>query len=120
MKSTNEKLQKFFSDDFYIPDVEEMLSRDEIDSYTKDLIYEIIGGVSPAILFANLFATSKKEGFKMNIPLSDCFFMLSELTNISDLQRDFALNMSTHLALDSDSIDPLFNAEYEYSHIKEN
>lgn len=120
MKSTNEKLQKYFSDDFYISDVEEMLTRDEVDSSTKDLIYDILGGVSPAILFAKLFSASKKEGFEMNIPLSDCFFMLSELTNISDLQRDFALNMSTHLALDSDSRDPLFNAEYEYSHIKEN
>jgi hypothetical protein len=117
MTTSKENLLKYFSDEFFVEDIIEMLKNNETTPYTKEIIEEILTGASAKDLLEKLFIKSKAEKFSVDIPLSDCFFLVSELTEITIPQRDFALDMSIHLSEESDSRDPSFVAENAYKNI---
>lgn len=118
MKINKDKLLKFFSDEFIAEDVAEMSESSATDEFTKEIIVEIISGSSPANILNNLFAKARKSGFIIDIPLSDCFFLISELTNATQSERDFALDMSLYLSENEDTRGPEFNPETAFTKIQ--
>lgn len=58
-----------------------------------------------------LYEQAKNDGFATNLELSDEFFKLSELRDISKKERDFVLDMSVYLGDDEESRGYDFNPE---------
>jgi len=58
-----------------------------------------------------LYERAKKDDFATNLELSDEFFKLLELKNISQKERDFVLDMSVYLGDDEESRGYDFNPE---------
>ncbi len=67
--------------------------------------------VSLAKQITKLYNQAKSKDFATDLELSDAFFKLSELKDISKKERDFVLDMSVYLGDDEESRGYNFNPE---------
>ncbi len=110
MTTIREKLHLHFSDEKSIDGIIQTLESDSTNLYIKEVVEGIIAGTSSLELLKLFFLKSKTEEFSVNIPLADCFTLISKLTTINNEERRFALDMSTFLSQGNDGRDPAFRA----------
>lgn len=110
MTAIKEKLRLHFSDEKLIDNVIQALESASTNTYIKEVVDGIVAGTSALELLKLFFLKSKAEEFNVNIPLADCFTLISKLTSINNEERRFALDMSTFLSQGNDGRDPSFRA----------
>ena len=109
MEDIKQKIERHFYDKEFAADIAKMFISSETDVNIKNTIEAILTDKVALSLLESLYDLAKTENFVVSIPLSNCFFIISELATISQAERDFALNMSIFLSEDADSRDLTFS-----------
>ncbi len=107
-----------FEDPMFLAEFEEIL-----ETGNNEILFEVVEKISNGTplheIIENLIQQAKLDGYQVDKRLSDVFFVLSELLNLSKEYRDLTLDTSILLSEDAESrTDINFDPEILFYKIK--